>query len=236
VNVGVVGDYRDGNETHSATTAALHHAAGALGVECKVTWLGTAGLERHDVATVLAGFDALVIAPGSPYASFAGALAAIRYAREHRVPVLGTCGGFQHMVIEYARDVAGIVDATHAETDPDASRIVVSALTCSLAGQTFAVTLVDGTAAYRAYGRLDAVERYYCSFGLNLDYLPALTAAGLVVSGTDADGEPRIVEVPAHPWFVATLFVPQTASTEGAPHPLLVGLVGAAAGARAAIT
>jgi CTP synthase (UTP-ammonia lyase) len=100
---------------------------------------------------------------------------------------------------------------------------------CSVAGQTLAVTLVDGTTASRAYGTTRALERYFCNFGLNTDYLPVPTAAGLVVSGTDAHGEPRVVELPHHRWFVGTLFVPQTASAPGAPRPLVRGFVAASA-------
>ncbi len=82
-----------------------------------------------------------------------------------------------------------------------------------------------GTTAARLYQRTTTTEKYYCNFGLNLDHLPALTAAGLVVSGTDQDGEPRIVELPELRYFLATLFVPQTSSTPETPHPLVVGLV-----------
>jgi CTP synthase (UTP-ammonia lyase) len=228
VKIGVVGDYREQRETHVATMAALQHAADALGV----AWLGTAGLARHGAGDVLVPFDGVFVAPGSPYESTVGALDAIRWAREHDVPVLGTCGGFQHIVLEFARNVAGIDDAAHAETDPDASCLVVHPLTCSLVGQTFPVTLVDGTTAARTYGCTRAVERYYCNFGLNAEYIPALTAAGLVVSGTDAEGEARVVELAYHRWFVGTLFVPQTASTLMAPHPLVRGFVAASATTR----
>lgn len=112
--IGVVGDHREGNPTHQATNDALDDASVVLGHECQVTWLGTAGLERHGV-DVLARFDVLVLASGSPYESTRGALDAIEWARTNDVPLLGTCGGFQHIVIEFARNVAGIEDAAHAE-------------------------------------------------------------------------------------------------------------------------
>ncbi len=193
--IGVVGEYRESADTHRGTTDALHHAAAADGDECQVTWLGTTGLERHGV-DLLARFDGLVVAPGSPYESTRGALDAIEWARTNDVPLLGTCGGFQHVVIEFARNVAGIDDAAHAELDPSASKLVISALTCSLAGQSFEVTLRDESVALRAYGTRQVTERYYCNFGLNPEYLDPLAQAGLVVSGVDGDGEPRIVELP----------------------------------------
>jgi CTP synthase (UTP-ammonia lyase) len=83
------------------------------------------------------------------------------------------------------------------------------------------VTLIEGSLAQRAYGTSSATERYYCQFGLNPEYRGTLTDHGLVVSGTDQDGEVRIVELPGHPFFVGTLFVPQTSSVPGAPHPLI---------------
>ncbi len=92
------------------------------------------------------------------------------------------------------------------------------------------VQLKEGTWSAAAYRNTTATERYYCNFGLNLAYLGTLVQAGLVVSGTDQDGEPRILELPDHRFFVATLFVPQASSTPAYPHPLVVGLVSASVG------
>jgi len=227
IRIGVVGDYNDRNETHRATGAAVDHAANGQGVQAEVTWIATPDVEGTAEQT-LAGFDALWIAPGSPYRSMHGALDAITYARTHDVPLLGTCGGFQHMVIEFARNVAGIPDAHYAEYDPNASRLLIDALACSLVGQVMDVTLVEGSGAHQAYRASSATERYYCRFGLNPEYVQALTRSGLVISGTDQDGEPRIMELPGHRFFVATLFVPQTSSAPGGPHPLISAYLAAA--------
>ena len=135
-----------------------------------------------------------------------------------------------------AAPVAAVINSTPDIVDmlrialEYAGFVVVSALTCSLAGQTFEVTLRDGSVAQRAYGSHDATERYYCSFGLNPEYVEPLERAGLVVSGVDTDGEPRIVELPGWRFFVGTLFVPQMASEPGAPHPLVRAFAHAAAG------
>ncbi|MHB1548523.1 MAG: CTP synthase C-terminal region-related (seleno)protein [Acidimicrobiales bacterium] len=228
VRIGVVGDYQPTNETHLATTAAVQHAAANANAEAEITWIGTEELDAGDGLAVLLSFDALIIAPGSPYRSLNGALAAIEHARSRGVPLLGTCGGFQHVVLEYARNVVGFRDAQHAEYDPYASTLFITPLSCSLAGQTMTVHLVDNTIASRAYGRTTVTERYYCNFGLNPAYLDTIVQAGLTVSGTDSNDEPRILELPSHPFFVATLFVPQTSSTPAAPHPLLAALVEAA--------
>jgi CTP synthase (UTP-ammonia lyase) len=227
VRVAVVGDYRDDNETHRATGAAVDHAAEARGWAAEVTWIATPDVEGA-AARTLARFHALWIAPGSPYQSMQGALDAITYARTNDVPLLGTCGGFQHVAIEFARNVLGITDAEHAEHDPTAPRLLVDALACSLVGRTMDVTLVEGSVARRAYGASGTTERYYCRFGLNPAYVEALTRGGLVTSGTDQDGEARVVELSDRRFFVATLFVPQTSSAPGAAHPLVSAYLAAA--------
>ena len=151
------------------------------------------------------------------------------HARRHDVPLLGTCGGFQHVVIEYARGVLGVAEAQHAEYHPYASTLFVTPLSCSLAGQEMTVAVRPGTRAGDAYGSVTVTERYYCNFGLDPDRVDDLVSGGLCVSGTDHLGEVRIVELRRHPYFVATLFVPQARSTPAAPHPLVTAFVAAAA-------
>jgi GNAT superfamily N-acetyltransferase len=228
VRIAVVGDFEPRNETHVATTSACEHAAAALGHPVDVTWIATAALPSA-AAQLLDDAAGVFVAPGSPYESLEGALDAIRFSRTGKVPLLGTCGGFQHVVLEYARNVVGVRDAQHAEYEPHASTLFVTPLTCSAAGQTMRVGLRARTVARTAYGVASARERYYCKFGLNPEHRSLLEAAGLVVSGVDQDDEVRIVELPSHPFFVGTLFVPQVGSRPGAPHPLVQAFVDAAA-------
>ena len=206
---GIIGDFRESNPTHVATNTALEQAG-----PCTIEWLATD--QPHDYAQ----YNALICSPGSPYRSEDGALAAIRYARENKVPLLGTCGGFQHMILEFARNVAGIEDAAHAENDPDASVLFINKLSCSLVGQTMSVSIQPDTLAHQAYGTVDAQENYYCNFGLNPEHLSTLTNAGLCVSGHDENNEVRIVELPGNSFFAGTLFVPQTRAN----HPLIAAL------------
>jgi CTP synthase (UTP-ammonia lyase) len=226
VLIGVIGDFDPELEPHAAITPAVQEAATSLGVEAAVRWIETPEAET----LALEGFNALWCAPGGPYRSIDGALRAIGFAREHDVPFLGTCGGFQHAVIEYARNVLGRSGAQHAEYDPGASDLFVTELSCSLVGQTMSVRLEPGSKAAEAYGREETSERYYCSFGLNRERRDELHEAGLRVSGTDEDGEVRVMEIPDLRFFVATLFVPQVRSA----HPLIAAYVGAAAGVPAA--
>ncbi len=234
LEIGIVGDYDPFNETHLASTEAVEHAARHLGADVDVVWIPTVDITSAD-ARMLRDADALLIAPGSPYRSMDGALFAITHARVHDVVLLGTCGGFQHMVVEYARNVLGVRDAEHAESSPDAATRVITPLTCSLFGQRMDVDVRPETVAFAAYRRPRTTERYYCNFGLNPDYVDALVDGGLVVSGTDQDGAVRILEAPGHRFFMGTLFVPQTSSTPDAPHPLLVAFVAATVGAQVSV-
>jgi CTP synthase (UTP-ammonia lyase) len=226
LTVAVIGDFDDTFTPHLATDDALRHAAAHLGVAVDIRWLATEALESDLADLRTAG--ALLCAPGSPYRSLPGALRALRHGREHGVPTLGTCGGCQHIVIEYARNVLGFADAQHAEYDPYASRLFVTELACSPAGQTMPVTLVPGSTAALLYGEEKTEERYYCNFGLNPEHQRALHEGGLRVSGTDENGEARVLELPGHPFYLATLFVPQARSAPDRPHPLITGLLEAA--------
>ena len=223
--IGIVGDRDPGNKTHLMTEAALGHVPGPVPFE----WVPTDQIAA-DPGARLRAFTALLVAPGSPYVSMEGALAAIRHAREHRVPLLGTCGGFQHIVVEFARNVLGIPDADHAETNPGAPRLAITPLTCSLAGQHHPVRLCAGSMAAELYGVGEAVEPFYCNFGLNPEFRPLLEARGLVVSGLGTDGEVRVLELRGHPFFFGTLYVPQARSRPEAPHPLVTGLAAALRG------
>jgi len=225
--VGVIGDFQPEFPPHAATNAALEHAAAALQITIDARWLGTAPLQEI-APDALAQYDALWCAPGSPYRSLEGALRAIRLAREFDWPLLGTCGGFQHIVLEYARNVLGIHGAQHAEYDPYASELFISELSCSLAGQTMSIQLAADSLACALYGRSEVREQYYCNFGLNPEHQERLEDAGLKVVGTDQDGEARVIELPQRRFYLATLFVPQLKSQPSSPHPLVLGLLEAA--------
>lgn len=228
--IGIVGDFRPDASTHRATDAALAHAASALGLQIDARWLPTPAVAGPDGPALLASCDGLWIAPGSPYDSLDGALRAIRHAREEGTTLLATCGGFQHVVLEHARNVLGMTDAAHAEVDPEAASAVVTRLECSLVGRTGTVTLRPGSRAARWCGDTRRIEEYRCSYGVAPGFAAQLDRGGLSVSGRDDDGTVRVVERASHPGFVATLFVPQMGSRAGAPHPLVTGFLRAASG------
>ena len=228
VTVGIVGDRDPKNPTHTATEEALEHAGASLGVPVAARWLPTASLVGR-AAERLRGLDAVFCSPGSPYESMDGALEAIRSARDGGVPFIGTCGGFQHAVIEYARNVLGLENAGHAEYDPDAPQPLVSDLSCSPFGQTMRVRIEPGSKVHGFYGGPEADEEYRCNYGLAPGSRRLLQDSGLRVSGTDVDNEARIIELPEHAFYVATLFVPQMRSAPERPHPLISAFVRTAA-------
>ena len=229
-SIGIVADFDAGSRSHRATTEAIKHSAAALGTAVEVQWLGTAEFTGSRGVERLAEFGGVWIGPGSPYASMEGALAAIRVGRERGFPVLGTCGGFQHMVIEYARNVLGIGDAEHEESAPHASRLIISRLACSLAGRRMTINLASGSKLAGIYGCPSVEEEYLCNFGVNPGYVDRLCAGEMKVAGSDEEGVVRAVELPKHPFFIGTLFLPQHRSTEKLSHPLVTAFVKACAG------
>ncbi|MFH8932731.1 CTP synthase C-terminal region-related (seleno)protein [Streptomyces griseosporeus] len=173
------------------------------------------------------GFDAVWVLPGSPYRSEEGVLAAVRTAREDGAPFLGTCGGFQHALLEYARHVCGLTRVAHAENDPDAEDFLIEPLACSLVGHEAAVVIEPGSLAQSVIGAERTVERYFCAYGPSR-HLDTLRAHGMRFSGHDEEGHVRVAELPGHPFFLATLFQPELYGDGSRPHPVVRALARAA--------
>lgn len=227
----LLGERRDEVPAHPAIEAALTLARTQLGIDLDWTWMRT-DTPGRETRAALTGAHGLWCVPASPYASMAGALAAIRFARESRLPFMGTCGGFQHAVIEYARDVLGLHDADHAETASAAVTPVISLLACSLVEQTGAIRLEPGSRIHAAYA-CDAIEeRYRCRYGVNPRFEALLEDGDLHVTARDPGGEVRAIEIRSHPFFVATLFQHERRATAGELPPL-VRTFAAAVAARA---
>jgi CTP synthase (UTP-ammonia lyase) len=154
-----------------------------------------------------------------------GALWAIQFARESKLPFLGTCGGFQHALIEYARNVVGIRDADHTETNPDARDAIITRLACSLVEQSGTIRLKEGSRIRNACGCERIVEGYHCRFGLNPSFQSQLESGGVEFTGWDEGGEVRVFELRGRPFFVATLFQPERAALRGDNHPLISAFI-----------
>lgn len=234
--IALVGDLDPAVTAHRAIPLALERARRDARLSLAWDWVGTRTLDRADVATALAGYDGVWCVPASPYASTAGALAAIGFARRGGRPFLGTCGGFQHALLEYARSEWGLERAAHAELDPTAEDPLVAPLACSLVEVTGTVRLVPGSRLASIYAseqpEQPAVEGYHCRFGLSPAHSHRLGSGPLRIAATDEAGEVRAVELDGHPFFVATLFQPERAALAGRAHPLVAAFARAAANRR----
>lgn len=220
-SIAIIGEYSPTFPPHISTSAAIEHSRSALGVDVDGIWVSTEEIDK----TLFERFSGIWVAPGSPYKNINKTLWAIRYARENTIACFGTCGGFQHMIIEYARSVLEFKDAGHAEYDPYASNLFITQLDCSLAGREMELTFSSGSRVAEIYGGTSAIEQYYCNFGVNRDYVSHLKSGPLRITGYDSDGETRVIELPGHPFFVGTLFVPQARSTADRPHPLVTAFI-----------
>ncbi|WDU63399.1 CTP synthase [Pseudomonas poae] len=222
LHLALIGDYNPDVTAHQAIPVAVQQAADTLGLTVHLHWLDT---DTLTAVAELQGFDGFWCVPASPYRDTEGALRAIRFAREQRRPFLGTCGGFQHAVLEYARNVLGWADAEHGELAPNAERAVIAPLSCALVEASGTVRLAPYTRIAEAYGRLDIEEGYRCSYGVNREFADALLERELIPSGHDSAGELRAMELLDHPFFVATLFQPERAALQGITPPLAIALL-----------
>ena len=240
VRIGILGDFNPEFRSHHATPDSLQHAAHKLDLKVESEWIPTPSLISSDAETVLETFDGLWAAPGSPYKSFDGMLKGIEFARRRDWPFLGTCGGFQYALIEFARNVLGIADADSAENNSGSKNIVIYPVACAvpnrkgdspkLSGMVPEIRLRPGSYLQSFYGKKEIVtEEFFCNFEVNPEYEWCAMEAGFPVVARGSQGEIRAIESPAHRFFIATLFQPQLSSTEKNPHPLVMALVQAAA-------
>ena len=228
ISVALIGDRSDSVLAHRAIPAALELAADRRGVPVRWDWHRTGTISPSTVG-MLGQYDALWCVPGSPYESESGALEAIRLARESGRPFLGTCGGCQHAILEYARNVLGHRDAEHAEVHPEALLPLIAPLSCALVEATDSILLEPGSAVARIYESREIVEGYHCSYGLNPGLEHLLAGSALRITGRDARGQARALELAGHPFFLLTQFQPERRALAGTVPPLVAALLAAAA-------
>jgi CTP synthase (UTP-ammonia lyase) len=224
--IALIGDYDERITAHRAIPLALAAAAEQIGAAAEWKWLHTATIGSTP-AVRLAGFDAVWCAPGSPYADAAAVIGAIRFARESELPFLGTCGGFQHALLEYAQSVWS-VDAENAETNPDAADPVITPLECARVDVADEIHFAPGARLARIYGTQMAVEEYRCRYGLSARYARRLASGALRIAARDAAGGVVGIEHIEHPFFVGVLFQPERAALLGRVPPLVAAFVAAA--------
>jgi CTP synthase len=238
VEIALVGKYVKLHDAYLSVHEALKHAGLASGCRVRVRWVDAEGMSLEEAAETLERADGVLVPGGFGSRGWEGKILACRVARERRIPYLGICLGMHVAVSEFARHVVGLDGANSTEMDPETPYPVIDLLpeqkevedlggTMRLGAQ--AVDLALGTQAHEAYGEDVVHERHRHRYEVNNHYRPRLVDAGLVVSGTYRSGElVEVVELPDHPWFVASQFHPEFKSRPTRPAPLFREFVAAA--------
>ncbi len=243
VTVGLVGKYVDLPDAYLSVVEALKHGAFANDVQLDLRWIPSDDVDGLLAETYLDGLDGILVPGGFGVRGIEGKVSAARYAAETGIPYLGLCLGLQCAVIYWARSKLGHSDANSAEFDPTTSYPVIDLLDSQQTVQDMGGTmrlgvyparLEEGSLAHRLYGEPVVYERHRHRFELNNRYRQDLEDAGVRMSGTSPDGLlVEIIEVPDHPFFLATQFHPEFKSRPNRPHPLFRGFIAAAKSRRA---
>ncbi len=238
VKVALVGKYVQLNDAYLSVVEALRHACLAQNASLDLHWVCAEQIESDGADSLLKGMDAVVVPGGFGNRGVDGKVAAIRWAREQRVPFLGLCLGMQTAVIEWARNQAGLTDASSAELDPDTQHAVIHLLpeqqdVVDLGGTmrlgVYPCRIAEGSMAARLYGDQVVYERHRHRYEFNNAYRTLFLESGYRISGSSPDGRlVELIELPGHPFFTACQYHPEFLSRPGRPHPLFRGLIEAA--------
>ncbi len=238
VRIAVVGKYTQLPDAYLSVIEAIHHAGVAEGRKAHVELVNGEELDASNARDALERFDGILVPGGFGERAFLGKMEAVRTAREEGIPYLGICLGLQAAVCEFARNVAGLEGATSAEFNEAAEHPVIALMPSQEGvadkGATMRLgacpcRLEEGSLVEAAYGQQQISERHRHRFEVNNAYRERLEAAGLSISGTSPDGQlVEMVELPGHPWFVATQAHPEFKSRPTRPHPLFRAFVHAA--------
>jgi CTP synthase len=237
VSIGFVGKYVQLVEAYKSLNEALLHGGIANDCRVEIKHIDSEDLEKAGTSE-LAGFDGIVVAPGFGSRGTEGKIAAVRHARERKVPYFGICFGMQMACIEFARHVCGLDQANSSEVDPSTPHPVVDLMPdqrgitdkgATMRLGAYPCTLKPGTRAAEAYGTTEISERHRHRWEINNNYRDTLERHGMVLSGLSPDGRlVEMVELPQHPYFVACQFHPEFKSRPSAPHPLFARFIKAA--------
>lgn len=241
VRIAAVGKYVGHDDAYKSINEAFTHAGIANDCRVRLQWVDSESLEKmDDVVDALGEYDGILVGPGFGSRGIEGKIRAVQFAREHRIPYFGICLGMQIAVIEFARNVLGLPEATSTEFDPTTPHPVIFLLSeqrgiRELGGTMrlgqYRCELAENTLAYAAYGEKVIYERHRHRYEFNNAYRDQMVAAGLVISGTHPRGDHdlvEIIELRDHPWFCASQFHPEFKSKPLKPQPLFRAFVRAA--------
>jgi CTP synthase len=237
VKIALVGKYVELPDAYKSINESFIHAGAANECEVKVTFIHSEFLTEENVASKLAGYQGILVAPGFGNRGIDGKVIAVKYARENKVPFFGICLGMQISVIEFARNMAGIADAHSSEMSDTANAVIdlmeeqkkITNYGGTMRLGAYDCELVKGSHAAKAYGKTRISERHRHRYEFNNNFKDAIQNAGMKITGTNPQtGLAEVVEVENHPWFVGVQFHPELKSTVENPHPLFVGFVSAA--------
>lgn len=225
IRIALIGNYNTTSLAHQAIERSLELIAKDLNIPVSFFWIPTESINFSS----LLEYHAIWCVPGSPYKSMEGALEAIKIARENKIPFLGTCGGFQHAVLEYARNVLLLKESDHLESNPLTSFPLIGPLRCSLVGEMGSIVLQPQSLIEKIYGKKTITETFNCNYGVNQVYQSLLEKnTNLQISGRDLSKNIRVIELVNHPFFIATLYQPERLAFTGSYHPLIKAFVQAA--------
>lgn len=217
MKIALVGDYNEEVVAHRAIPMAIQLASKAEQIPTQVKWISS----ENVVVEELAMYSAFWCVPASPYLHMENVLQVIEYARVNNVPFLGTCGGYQHAALEYARNALGYSEADNAESNPNAKMPVVSGLSCKLYEVQNKIHLTAGSFVESIYKQDQIAEEYNCGYGVNPIYLSLFDGSDLAFTGFDEDYDPKILEIKNNDFFVGTAFQPERSALAGHSHPLI---------------
>lgn len=238
LEIAIVGKYVRLSDAYLSVIEALRHAAIAVGTDLNIRWVNSEEVEDSDTESHLGGANGIIVPGGFGSRGIDGKIAAVQYARTKKIPFLGLCLGMQCAVIEWARNIAALENANSAEFDPETPNPVINLLpeqqdVVDLGGTMrlglYPSRLQPDTLAFKIYQREVIYERHRHRYEFNNTYRTLFLERGYVISGTSPDGRlVEIIELPSHPFFIATQFHPEFQSRPSSPHPLFLGFVGVA--------
>ncbi|MEG4208748.1 CTP synthase [Microcoleus sp. S13_B4] len=238
IDIALVGKYVRLNDAYLSVVEALRHAAISIGCDLNLNWINSEDLESGNLDNYLKDINGIVVPGGFGVRGVDGKIAAIQYAKNHKIPFLGLCLGMQCAVIEWARNTAQLKDANSAEFDPDTSNPVINLLpeqqdVVDLGGTMrlglYPCRVNPDTLAFKLYQKEVIYERHRHRYEFNNAYRNLFLESGYAVSGTSPDGRlVEMIELPNHPFFIASQFHPEFQSRPSTPHPLFQGFIEAA--------